>query len=166
MLIRFKKLVPTARPLERAKDLDAGWDIRTLESIVLKPGEQTLVRTGIAVELDIDPYNLEECRMLGPSGPFSWYCRIAEKSGLADKKGIHVIGGVVDRGYTGEVKVVLANLGFFKDGVLVQQEAMFNVGDKIAQLVPTIIPRILQADQVDELSASDRGGDGFGSTGV
>lgn len=97
-------------------------------------------------------------------GPFSWYIRMAEKSGLA-AKGLHIIGGVIDRGYTGELKVVMSNLGFLLNGVLSSAPVTIEAGDKICQLVPTILPHITNSEPVEDFAPTDRGADGFGSSG-
>jgi dUTP pyrophosphatase len=165
VILTYKKLVSTARDPERAHSSDAGWDLRSLVELTLQPGAQETVPTGLAIQMRTvgeDEFRLYHLQI----GQLSWYGRIAEKSGLASKHGIHVVGGVIDRNYTGEIKVVLANLGFFLEGKLAQMPFKINPGDKIAQYVPTVIPRVLAAEETQELFQTDRGGGGFGSTGT
>jgi len=167
MHLEYKKLVPSAQPPERNKIADAGWDLRSLEYHSLSPGQQVSVHTGLAIQLSPDPDSPDEQKLYSPdTGLFTYYLRIAGKSGLADKHGIHIAGGVVDRGYTGEIVVILANLGFYMNGQLVSRPFEVNIGDKIAQLVPTIIPRITHSLIVDEFPVTERGDAGFGSSGV
>src|SRR5207237_5537080 len=83
------------------------------------------------------------------------YGHIAPRSGLAVKHRLHIMAGVIDADYTGEVRVVLANQG--------NQEYGVTKGDKIAQL---IIERIIEDkyQEVEELDSTTRGDQGFGST--
>ena len=88
--------------------------------------------------------------------PVGTYGRIAPRSGLASRDGIAVLGGVVDRTYTGEVKVVLLNTG--------DHTVHIGVGDRIAQLVLEVI-KTPEVCSVDKLDVTARGAGGFGSTG-
>lgn len=143
-MLLVKRLTPTATVPTKAHFNDAGFDlyadIPTVESLELTFGTPTLVSTGISVNI-----------------PEGCYGRIAGRSGLA-VKGIDVFGGVVDSGYRGEVKVVLNNLNF------ANQSYKLKHGERVAQLV---IERISTApvQEVAELDLTDRGGNGFGSTG-
>ena len=89
--------------------------------------------------------------------PAGTYARIAPRSGLAVKKGIDVGAGVVDADYRGNVGVVLFNLG--------TEDFVVDVGDRIAQL---ILEKVNMAPvvEVEELTETERGAGGFGSTGV
>ena len=89
--------------------------------------------------------------------PPGTYGRIAPRSGLAVKKFIDVGAGVIDADYRGEVGVVLFNFG--------DEDFTVNVGDRVAQLV---LEKICMADavEVEELTETERGAGGFGSTGV
>jgi dUTP pyrophosphatase len=124
---------------KRASSLDAGYDLHALADLVVQPGERAVVPTGIAVRV-----------------PDGTYGRVAPRSGLAVKHGIDTLAGVVDQGYTGEIKVVLINHG--------DQPFTIAHQDRVAQLV---LERIATPDteEVDALPASDRGTGGFGSTG-
>jgi deoxyuridine 5'-triphosphate nucleotidohydrolase len=89
--------------------------------------------------------------------PAGTYGRVAPRSGLTVKNGIHVGAGVIDADYRGPVGVVLFNLG--------TEPFEVKKGDRIAQL---ILEQIVMApvEEVTELDATVRGGGGFGSTGI
>lgn len=119
---------------------DAGFDLPAKEDFTIKPGELKIVPTGIYLDI--------------PSG---LYGQILGRSGLATK-GIIILGGVIDPGYRGEVKVVMYNAG--------QEELFFEAGDRIAQIVFVKIynsPVVLVTGR-EWLSRSVRGANGFGST--
>ena len=77
----------------RANVCDAGYDLCSIEDVSLDPLERSVVKTGLKLSLSPNTYG-----------------RVAPRSGLAVKKGIDVLAGVIDSGYTGEVGVVLINL--------------------------------------------------------
>lgn len=112
------------------------------EDVVLAPGERTLVPTGVAIAL-----------------PPGFEAQVRPRSGLAVKFGITVLNapGTIDWDYRGEIKCPIINLG--------QESFTITRGMKIAQMV---IARYETAEleQVDELSATERGAGGFGSTGI
>ena len=114
------------------------WDLKSAESLVLNPGEYTTIRTGI---------------MLKPT--ISGSALICPRSGLASKHGITVLNapGVIDEGYTGEIKVVLINHG--RDWLKIDKY------DRIAQIV-FIQPHFMGTGE----SPYDRGESGFGSSGL
>jgi dUTP pyrophosphatase len=118
---------------------DAGFDLYTSESFVLNAGESLLVGAGIMMEI-----------------PEGFVGLIWDKSGIANNRHIKTVGGVVDSGYRGEIKVGLVNLG--------KEAQEFKVGDKIAQM---LIQKIEYPEfiEVDELENSERGDRGFGSSG-
>lgn len=118
---------------------DAGMDLFAADSCVIRPGEVKAVRTGIKMAI-----------------PGGYAGLVWDKSGLAAKRGIKTMAGVVDSGYRGEVLVVLSNLS--KEDFAVEK------GMKIAQM---LIQKVERADieHVDFLEESDRGEGGFGSTG-
>lgn len=122
----------------------AGMDLRAhLKSpTTLRPLERTLVPTGIFLEL---PVGIE--------------AQVRPRSGLALKKGITVLNapGTVDADYRGEVGVILINLS--------QEDFVIHDGERVAQLVIASHERA-QWEEVSELSVTERGAGGFGSTGV
>ena len=134
-------LHPAARPPERTRPGDAGFDLRAVEDFTLTPGERALVPTGVAIAL--------------PPGHAGL---VTPRSGLAIKHGISVVNGpgLVDPNYRGELKVVLVNLG--------AETFRGQAGDRIAQLliVPFAAPPV---QVVDELDDTERGTAGFGSSG-
>lgn len=141
MLVHFKFLSESATFPTRAHTSDACWDLYA--SVPAKVKDYTTVHTSIAVNI--------------PAG----YCgMVMSRSGLASKHGVFVLNapGIIDAGYHGEVKVVLANLG----------KSVYNVnkGDRIAQLmiVPLTLTHLLRGDSM-VWGLSERGANGFGSTG-
>lgn len=122
----------------------AGMDLRAdLERpVVLKPLERMLIPTGIFIEL-----------------PRGFEGQVRPRSGLAIKNGITVLNspGTIDADYRGEVKVILHNLS--------QQDFEIQSGDRIAQLVVAKHEKV-EWQEVDELTDSERGMGGFGSSGT
>ncbi len=122
----------------------AGMDLRAnlSESIVLKPLERTVVKTGLFIEL-----------------PVGYEAQVRPRSGLAAKKGITVLNapGTVDADYRGEIGVILVNLS--------TEDFTIENGERIAQLVLAKHERATW-NEVGTLSETTRGAGGFGSTGV
>lgn len=123
----------------------AGMDLRAVvkgEPIVLAPLQRTIVKTGLFIEL-----------------PVGHEAQVRPRSGLAAKFGITVLNapGTIDADYRGEIGVILVNLS--------QEPFTIEHGDRVAQLV---IAKHERADWTitDELSETDRGAGGFGSTGI
>lgn len=143
MEIRFKRLSVPAQIPVRARPGDAGFDLQAAEEAHIGPGERWKVGTGVAVEIPVGHAGL-----------------VLPRSGLAERHGISLVNapGLIDSGYRGEIGVLLLNT---------DPAEIFRVapGDRIAQLV--IVP-VVEADGVeaDELTESERGTDGFGSTGT
>lgn len=142
MILKVKKLREDAMLPKYAKEGDAGADLFSIEDTVVPANGRTLVKTGIAIELE---KNSE--------------AQVRSRSGLALKSGIMVLNspGTVDEGYRGEVGVILFNT--------TDEDFHIKKHDRIAQLVvkPVHQAHILE---VAELSETDRGEGGFGSTGV
>ncbi len=139
--LEVQRLTPLAKLPYHGSAAAAGYDLHAASKHVIKPGERVLVSTGLAVKFQ--------------SGR---YARIAPRSGLSVKHGIHVGAGVVDADYRGEVKVLLYNLDTNK-------EFEVNVGDRIAQMIieHCDTPEI---KDVSELDDTVRGSGGFGSTDI
>lgn len=138
VLIIEIKLDNYAYPPVRAHDTDAGLDIRAERSEILNPQKSAIFNTGVHVQL---PHNTAGVLM--------------SKSGLNVKSGI-VSTGLIDEGYTGEIVVKLYNLG--------ENPVEIKAGDKITQLV--VIPVLYEDIKiVDEMKSSERGDNGFGSSG-
>lgn len=139
MKIRIKRLSPNGKIPTRAKSSDAGYDLYSTSDLPITPTARELVSTGIAIEI-----------------PEGYYGRVAPRSGLAVKAGVDILAGVVDSGYRNEIKVVMINLG--------QGLVSVNKGDRIAQLIIEKCHDV-EWEEVKELSDSDRGEGGFGSSG-
>jgi dUTP pyrophosphatase len=127
-----------------ATSQSAGMDLRASleESILLKPLQRILVKTGLFIEL-----------------PIGYEAQVRPRSGLAFKKGITVLNspGTIDADYRGEVGVILVNLS--------DEKFVIEDGERVAQMV---IAKHEQAnwEEVIELVETERGAGGFGSTGV
>ena len=139
-MIKVKLLHPDAMVPSRANSTDAGLDLHSIEGFALPCGYIATVATGISISI-----------------PDGYVARILPRSGLAAKHGIHVMAGVVDSSYRGEIKVVLANLS--------KGHAGFVIGSRIAQLVIQKV-ELWTPVVVDELDETLRGDKGFGSSGA
>lgn len=121
----------------------AGMDLRAnlQEAKTLQPGERALVPTGIFMEL-----------------PDGFEAQVRPRSGLALKHGITVLNapGTIDADYRGEVGVILINLG--------QEPFVVQHGERIAQLVVAAYSQV-NWNEVSDLSETERGAGGFGSSG-
>ena len=137
--LSFKRLDPAATLPTRGSSQAAGLDIFSIEAVVIEPKQRSLVRTGLAVAI-----------------PEGYYGRVAPRSGLAVQKGLDVLAGVIDSDYRGEVRCLLYNAG--------DEAIHLPAQTKICQL---IIEKIITPDAAwaDEISDTDRGSGGFGSTG-
>ena len=142
MKLLIKKINPEARIPFYAHSGDAGLDLFSVEEVLIKPMERKLVHTGIGIQL---PSNTE--------------AQVRPRSGLALKYGITLLNspGTVDEGYRGEIKELMINLS--RESFLVER------GMKIAQMVVKPVKQV-SVEEVDELSSTDRGQKGFGSTGL
>ncbi len=139
MKIKIMKLNEEAKVPAYACQGDAGMDLFSNEDVLILPGKRVLISTGICVEFS------EEFVAL-----------IWDKSGIALKKGLTKIAGVIDSSYRGEWKIALFNLG--------NEKVQINKGDKIAQVLFQRIEKA-QVEIVKSLSETSRGEGGFGSTG-
>lgn len=124
--------------------LSAGMDLRANleESILIKPFQRLVVKTGLFISLQQ-----------------GYEAQIRPRSGLALKKGITVLNspGTIDADYRGEIGVILINLS--------DSDFEINSGDRIAQMIIAKHEKI-EWEAVDKLDDSVRGDKGFGSTGV
>ncbi|MFN7656513.1 MAG: dUTP diphosphatase [bacterium] len=143
-----------------AKDGDSGFDLRANftrtifkngqnievnHEYVMKPFERSLIPTGLFFEL-----------------PYGYELQIRPRSGHSFKTGLMAILGTVDRDYRGEVKVILINLS--------DKDVTIEHGERIAQgvvapRVSTELGKLVKLTSVEQLSETDRGVSGFGSTG-
>lgn len=138
--VKIKKIKDNAIIPEYSHKGDAGVDLHSTEDYLLKPGDRVLVSTGIKVAV-----------------PNGYVGLIWDRSGLAVKNSLHVLAGVVDSGYRGEVCVVLKNLG--------HEDFKVTKGMRIAQMLiqPVASATIEESDLLDETSRNEGG---FGSTGT
>ncbi len=141
MEIRIKKLYPDVETPKYQTSGAVGFDLRAVENVSIPSGETRLVGTGLAVEL-----------------PHGYELQIRPRSGLALKHSITVLNspGTVDNDYRGEIKVLLINHG--------KSDFQISKGDRIAQAVVNRV-ELVDIVQVEELSETQRGDKGFGSTG-
>src|SRR5690554_2781052 len=143
MIVKIKNTSEHGLPAYETP-LSAGVDIRanSTHPITLQPMERALVKTGFFLEI-----------------PAGYEAQVRPRSGLALKKGITVLNtpGTIDADYRGEIGVILINLS--------NEDFVIENGERIAQLV---IAKYEQAEliEVNELSETQRGAGGFGSTGV
>jgi dUTP pyrophosphatase len=128
---------------EYAHEGDAGMDLHNTEAFSLQPGEYKKIQCGFSIAI--------------PSGYFG---AIAPRSGLALQTGVTVLNtwGVIDSSYRGEIAVILINLG--------KEERSFPVQSRIAQLIILPFQQAVFFFTEKKLEESDRGVDGFGSTGI
>ena len=119
----------------------AGMDVVAAEDVDLAPGARHAVATGFRVAI-----------------PDGYEIQVRPRSGLAFKHGITVANtpGTIDSDYRGEIKVLLINHG--------TESFPVRRGERIAQMMLAVCT-LAEFDEVDELSDTDRGGGGFGSTG-
>lgn len=141
LIVRVRRIHPEAKLPRYAHwgpDGDLGADLYSVETTELLAGSTRAIPTGIAVEL-----------------PQGFGALIEDRSGLA-ARGVTTLAGVIDAGYRGEIRVIMTNLS--------SQSVKLVKGERIAQLR---LVQLFQADfeEVAELSATDRGERGFGSTG-
>ena len=139
MIIKIKKLHDLAKIPAFAHDGDAGLDLCTVEKVIVPAGGRATIPTGLAFEI-----------------PEGFVGLVWDKSGLAFKKGLTSLSGVLDSGYRGQLFLCILNTS--------KEDYVFEIGDKVAQLLIQPVERP-QIDEVEELSDSIRADGGFGSTG-
>lgn len=140
MQLKVQLRGPNGRAPTKGSVSAAGYDIYAAEKTLIPGRGQNLVSTQISITV-----------------PQGTYGRVAPRSGLAVKHGIQTGAGVIDRDYTGEVKIVLFNH--------TDRDFEINVGDRIAQLVLEKIVEDASVVVVDSLDQTARSEGGFGSTG-
>src|SRR5690625_3707116 len=151
----------------KAHPTDSGFDLYASDDVIIEPGETTIVPTGIAVEL-----------------PAGYEAQVRPRSGVTAKTKLRVQLGTIDNGYNGEIGVIVDNitddpignttryLNFVNGSEIRQDEDILDgtyfirKGDRLAQLVVQPLPSVEAFEIEGELGDTDRGGGGFGSTGV
>ena len=121
-----------------AHSFDAGMDLRTVEEVIVKAGEDAKIKTGLAMEI-----------------PEGYVGLVWDKSGIGSK-GLKTLGGVIDAHYRGEIMILMRNLN--------NEDYTFQKGDKVAQLLIQKIEHP-EIEEANELSETVRGEGRFGSTG-
>ena len=143
--LKVQKIHPDAILPKYAYPSDSGFDLYSVEEITISAFGRALVPTGLKFQFG---ENLE--------------IQVRPKSGLAMNQGLTVLNtpGTVDQGYSGEIKVPIFNTN---NGMVTIKKGM-----KIAQAVlcPVLNGKFVNIEEVDELSETDRGSNGFGSTGI
>ena len=139
MELKVQKLSKYARLPSKANQDDAGWDLYASEDAIIEPAHRNIVGTDIAMAI-----------------PTGYVGLIWDRSGMATKRGIHRFAGVIDSGYRGEIKVCLWNAS--------DEHYVINKGDRVAQLLIQPVPAF-PLIEVQNLDNTDRGSDGFGSSG-
>jgi len=142
--IQIKKLSTEVLTPKYETSGSSGMDIAAYirQDIIINPGEKALIPTGFSLSV-----------------PQGYEVQIRPRSGLAAKKGVTVLNtpGTIDSDYRGEIKVILINLS--KDIFYVKS------GERIAQMVVCPVKQVA-VEEVNELSETNRGVGGFGSTGT
>jgi dUTP pyrophosphatase len=144
-LIKVKKLHPDAILPKYNYPTDSGFDLHSVEDVTIPPFGRAFVPTGLSFQFD-ENYEIQ----------------VRTKSGLAIKQGLMVLNspGTVDQGYSGEIKVIIFNVN--------NESVTILKGMKVAQAVlcPVVNGGYVNILEVDDLNETDRGDNGFGSTGI
>lgn len=167
--VGFKRLNDNAIMPTKAYPTDSGFDLYASEDVIIEPGETTVVPTGIAVEL-----------------PPGYEATVRPRSGITAKTKLRVQLGTIDNEYRGEIGVIVDNIApedldgmpceYFALSIenkplpeyksnFVEGTYIIRKGDRIAQLVIQPIPSVKAYEVKGELSKTERGDGGFGSTG-
>ena len=141
--VKFKRLISTAQAPTKSYETDSGFDLYCTK--IEKESNRTIYHTGIAVEMDAG------------LGGFIFPRSSIVKKDLMLKNSV----GVIDNSYRGEL---IINFDDTKAYSPVQTKEVYEVGDRVAQIVFLKLPKI-NLIETDTLSESDRGEGGFGSTG-
>ena len=169
--MKVKKMHPDAVIPKYAQQGDSGFDLVAIEDVIIEPGETKLIKTGLAFDI-----------------PEGFEIQVRPRSGITLKTKLRVQLGTIDSNYRGEVGVIVDNIAIksglcgstidMVDGSVtsIYDESMRQLkaetytylirkGDRIAQgiLAPVAITEF---EEVDKLSDSERGSNGYGSTGV
>lgn len=125
-----------------AHNSDAGADVYSVDTVTIDPGKTCLVSTGIRTEI-----------------PLGYEIQLRPRSGMSAKTPMRIANSpaTIDANFRGVIKVIMHNTG--------NEPYTINIGDRIAQMVIMPVPMI-EWNEVDELTSSDRGENGYGSTGV
>ena len=139
-MLKFKKLSDKALAPTRGSKDAVGYDLCAAEPKYIQPLGKALISTDLSFSI-----------------PLGHYGRIAPRSGMSWKKHTDIGAGVIDPDYRGNVKVVLFNHS--------EKPIEINHGDRIAQLILEKVS-VLPLEEIKELETTQRGENGFGSTGI
>jgi dUTP pyrophosphatase len=137
MILKVKKLDRDAVLPSYTHSFDAGLDFHGIESVTVNPGEIGKIRSGVAIEI-----------------PDGYVGLCWDRSGIATKNKIKIVGGVIDSGFRGELKLCVINLG--------REPFTFEKGDSVCQILIQKVEHV-EVVESDDLSSSERGDKGFGS---
>lgn len=128
-------VLPNAKAPTKNFTGDAGWDLYAFRKYRINPHERMIIQTGVKV-----------------SCPENIYFRIADKSGTATKKGLHVLAGVIDSTYRGEIKILVLNM--------TDRPVFINRHEAIAQMIPTVISQepLYLVERLEETERAESGG--------
>lgn len=158
IIVKCKLCHPNAKLPTQAYEYDAGFDLYAVEDVVVPYGEKEEVKTGVHFEI--------------PPG----YVGIIFTRSSYGKKGKVVHHGVIDSGYRGEVSIYVRNSAldknyfadYIRNSIIDMNDSaevlVIEKGNKVAQIIFLKLPKV-KLIQVEELSKSDRGEKGFGSSG-
>lgn len=156
MNLKVKYLFPNIPELV-SRDGDSGYDIRAAidEPKEIAAGEHVSLPTGIAVEIDTPPLLIQELKDGFKHTPLQYELQVRPRSGLT-KRGLIAQFGTIDASYRGEIWITVINASRIAQTI----EPL----ERIAQLVccPIFKPTVIKADK---LTPTERGANGFGSTG-
>lgn len=164
--IGFKRLSDNAILPTKVHATDSGFDLFAAQDVIIAPGETVVVPTDIAVQL-----------------PQGYEAQVRPRSGITSKTKLRVQLGTIDNGYTSGIGVIVDNIYQRPIGklseIIVRDIAnkrigveagdgsyVIKTGDKIAQLVVQPIPATIAVEITEELEDTDRGVNGWGSSGV
>jgi len=154
-ILKVKAIIEKIDKVKYGREGDAGIDLRASgrwiinldeerkeiqqDEYEIKPGERILIKTGVIIAL-----------------PKGCYGSIRDRSGLSGKHGLHLLAGVLDETYRGEIDLVIVNLG--------TKPYKLTKNEKVGQLIVCEY-KIMNIEYVGELDDTIRGADGFGSSG-
>ena len=155
-IIQLKRCHENAT-LPRQEDGDVGFDVTCVEDVTLLPGKTTRVRTGLQLSETLEPLIVDNRIVSQP------FMKIEGRSGMASK-GVFPVGGIIDPRYRGEIEVVLFNS--------TDSPVTYEAGTRVAQLVVYYVlantrpHHNVKFVETDQVSQTERGTKGFGSSGA
>jgi dUTP pyrophosphatase len=151
MKLLIKKICSDVIVPSYGSSFAAGLDLHAYGDHLVEPNQRKLISTGLYIQWVATSSTIPE------ENPDEYYLRIAPRSGLSVKNSIDIGAGVIDSDYRGEIKICLINNS--------NQPFQINHGDRIAQGILERIKRFESIEIVDDLTETERGHGGFGSTG-